>query len=47
MGPRDRGLGTTASYMLLAYATDWDAKTWWHKRKTRNADRADEVVETA
>ncbi|MEU9044568.1 MULTISPECIES: hypothetical protein [unclassified Kitasatospora] len=40
-------IGTTASYLLLTYATDWDAKTWWHKRKTGKAGRADGIVESA
>ncbi|MEV7782745.1 hypothetical protein [Kitasatospora sp. NPDC088351] len=42
-------IGTTASYMLLAYATDWDAKAWWHKRTSKAdlSDLSDEAVETA
>ncbi|MFI6158166.1 hypothetical protein ACIBCA_36380 [Kitasatospora sp. NPDC051170] len=40
-------IGTTASYLLLAYATDWNAKTWWAKRKTRKSSRVGEVAETA
>ncbi|MGA5823697.1 hypothetical protein ACPC54_38265 [Kitasatospora sp. NPDC094028] len=39
-------LGTTASYLLLTYATHWDAETWWDKRKTRKAGRIAEAVET-
>ncbi|MGA5823526.1 hypothetical protein ACPC54_37385 [Kitasatospora sp. NPDC094028] len=40
-------IGTTASYMLLAYATGWDAKSWWDGRKAGKPGRADEAVETA
>ncbi|MFG3229709.1 hypothetical protein ACGF07_33685 [Kitasatospora sp. NPDC048194] len=40
-------IGTSVSYMLLAYATGWDAKTWWGKRKTGKASRADGVIESA
>jgi hypothetical protein len=39
-------IGTTASYLLLTYATDWDAETWWNKRKTRKTGRTAEAVET-
>jgi len=39
-------IGTTASYLLLAYATDWEARTWWDKRKTRKTGSAVEAVET-
>ncbi|WP_031077751.1 hypothetical protein [Streptomyces sp. NRRL WC-3742] len=40
-------IGTTASYLLLTYATDWDARTWWDKRKTHETDSTAEAVETA
>ncbi|MBD0675457.1 hypothetical protein [Streptomyces sp. CBMA156] len=37
-------IGTTASYLLLAYATDWDAKTWWDKRKSARTAEAAETT---
>ncbi|MEU4118934.1 hypothetical protein AB0F71_31130 [Kitasatospora sp. NPDC028055] len=40
-------LGTTASYLLLTYATDWDAEEWWNKRRSRKAGPAAEGAETA
>ncbi|MGW2540701.1 hypothetical protein ACWC5I_07475 [Kitasatospora sp. NPDC001574] len=40
-------IGTTASYMLLTYATGWNARTWWDKRKTGRTAGAVEAVETA
>jgi hypothetical protein len=39
-------IGTTASYLLLSYATDWEARTWWDKRKARKTGRPAEAVET-
>ncbi|MER7848347.1 hypothetical protein ABTZ03_30925 [Kitasatospora sp. NPDC096077] len=39
-------VGTTASYLLLTYATDWDAKAWWDKRTTGEAGPDAEAVET-
>ncbi|MFF1908243.1 hypothetical protein [Kitasatospora sp. NPDC058218] len=38
-------VGTTASYLLLTYATNWDARTWWDERKNK-AGSADGAVET-
>ncbi|MQS17883.1 hypothetical protein F7Q99_38280 [Streptomyces kaniharaensis] len=40
-------IGTSVSYQLLVYATGWDMKTWWHKRKTGKAGGTEGVVETA
>ncbi|MFJ4192109.1 hypothetical protein [Kitasatospora sp. NPDC089509] len=37
-------IGTTASYLLLSYATDWDAKAWWDRRKTGKAGPTDEAT---
>ncbi|OKI95084.1 hypothetical protein [Kitasatospora sp. CB01950] len=39
-------IGTTVSYMLLSYATGWEARTWWDNRKTRKAGHAVEAAET-
>ncbi|MFI9788503.1 hypothetical protein ACIHEI_34065 [Kitasatospora sp. NPDC051984] len=39
-------LGTTTAYLLLAYATDWQARTWWEKRKARKTGSAGEAAET-
>ncbi len=39
-------IGTTASYLLLTYATGWNARTWWDKRKTHKTGRTAEAVET-
>ncbi|MFD4659684.1 hypothetical protein ACFWP2_29115 [Kitasatospora sp. NPDC058444] len=39
-------IGATASYLLLTYATEWDAKTWWHQRKTSKTESTAEAAET-
>ncbi|MCX5216137.1 hypothetical protein OG689_44185 [Kitasatospora sp. NBC_00240] len=39
-------IGATASYLLLTYATGWNSRTWWDKRKTRRTSRTAEAVET-
>lgn len=39
-------VGTTASYLILSYATGWKARVWWDRRKGGKADRAVEAVET-
>ncbi len=38
-------VGASAAYLLLRYATAWDAKTWWEKRKTRKAAETTESAE--
>ncbi|MFE2352372.1 hypothetical protein [Kitasatospora cineracea] len=40
-------IGITASYLLLSYATDWNARTWWDKRKEHKAGQTVEAAETA
>ncbi|MFC8454706.1 hypothetical protein [Kitasatospora sp. NPDC057223] len=37
--------GVTVSYLLLTYATEWDAETWWEKRKTRRTGHTAEATE--
>ncbi|MFE3238642.1 hypothetical protein ACFXKJ_41875 [Kitasatospora indigofera] len=39
-------IGATASHLLLTYATGWNARTWWDRRKTRKTGRTTEAVET-
>ncbi|GLW58104.1 hypothetical protein [Kitasatospora phosalacinea] len=38
-------VGTTLAYILLSYATDWSARTWWDKRTARKAGHTAEAVE--
>ncbi|MET8704211.1 hypothetical protein ABZW10_35975 [Kitasatospora sp. NPDC004723] len=39
-------VGTSMSYMLLVYATEWDAKAWWERRKDRETGQAEGALET-
>ena len=39
-------IGVTASYLLLTYATEWDAETWWEKRKAHKTGHTAEAAES-